>query len=90
MLQRVTLRGTAGALLWGHRTAAQVQAWAIKKRKHGWVLTATVGHADAFQCRQRPLLFSAPRGGGFWVWPLVAPPQIAGGTLVAELGPPEQ
>jgi hypothetical protein len=90
VFKRVTLRGGAGAILWGYRTAAQVNTWAIRKRRREWVLTAAVGRADAFQCRQRPLLFSAPRAGGFWVWPLVGQPKIAGGTLVASLGPPEQ
>jgi hypothetical protein len=54
-----------------------------------WTLTATIARVDAFMARQRPLLFSAPRAGGFWIWP-IEEITIGTTTLTARLGPPEQ
>ena len=91
MFRSLTLRGGPAALLWGHRTAAALSSWRIGKDEGKWVLVATIRQADAFQLRQRPLLFTAPRDKGFWAWPIttleVGPPYT---SLRATLGPPEQ
>jgi hypothetical protein len=92
VFQHLTLHGGAAALLWGHRTAAELSSWHIARTGAGtWTLSATVARADAFQLRQKPLLFTAPRARGFWAWGVnaieIAPPYR---TLRATLGPPEQ
>jgi len=83
------LHGTAASLLWGYRTAVTLRAWSIKKDEGRWTLLATVERVDAFQARQRPLLFAAPRAGGYWCWP-VESLQLGDRRLIATLGPPEQ
>lgn len=98
MFNSITLRGAAGAILWGYRTAAVLQAWTIyHHRPDGdhdarWTLTATFARVNRFELRQRPLLFSAPRPGlPMSCWPLhTASIQIGETRLVATLGPPEQ
>jgi hypothetical protein len=91
---RLTIRGQAGAVLWGHRTAAALGAWTIAKaeRPHAapvWHLVARVTRADAFQCRQRPLRFTAFRPGGAWCFGIESL-ELAGDRVSAVLGPPEQ
>jgi hypothetical protein len=88
----VRLRGGAGAILWGSRTAAVISGWSIAKDDNGrWTLTAAVQRIDAFQCRQKPLLFAAPRDkSGFWCWPVVGDLRVGTNQVVARLGPPEQ
>ena len=95
MFRALTIRGQAAAILWGYRQAATVTAWTVTKaRTQGhppvWTLRATVTRSSAFELRQTPLLFSAPRIKGFWVWPIIGPPRIERETLTATLGPPEQ
>jgi hypothetical protein len=90
MFDKVVLRGGPGALLWGYREAAVLSSWTIAKQKDHWRLSATLTRADTFQCRQKPLLFTAPRHKGMWAWPLVGEAQIEQGRLQARLGPPEQ
>lgn len=89
MLGTLTLRGSTASLLWGYRTAAVLTSWRIYKEKGQWMLSATLERADAFQCRQRPLMFTAPRSGGFWSWGIESV-QVGTSQLVAKLGPPEQ
>jgi hypothetical protein len=91
---RLTVRGAAGAVLWGHRTAAQLGAWMITKQEQPhqapvWHLAARVTQADAFQCRQKPLTFTAFRDKGLWCWG-VESLDLVGDQLHAVLGPPEQ
>jgi hypothetical protein len=93
----VVLRGAgAGAsILWGSNAipAARFAKWTIIKGKTpgAWTLAAAVDpHGiDAFKIRQSRLYFTAPRLGGFWMWPIKS---VAVGTaeIRAELGPPEQ
>ena len=89
MFTNVTLRGAAGALMLGYKDAVVVTSWAIAKVEGAWTLTARVGRADPYLARQRPLLFTAPRPGGFWAWPLIDL-QLGTSQLVAKLGPPER
>lgn len=94
MFQSLTLHGGTASLLWGYRTAAALRSWRIAKHDGKWLLTATIARADAFQLRQRPLLFTAPHEkgrDGWWAWGVesieVGPPYT---SLRATLGPPEQ
>jgi hypothetical protein len=94
VFRNLRLRGTAGSVLWGYRTVASVRHWTIvrKEDKPIWFLSASLERADAFQLRQTPLLFTAPRVGaknGLWCFPLIDV-QVANGQLRAKLGPPEQ
>jgi hypothetical protein len=88
----LTIHGGAGALLWGSRVAVELTAWRIVRIKAEgglWMLTATIGRVDKFQARQAPLLFTAPRAGGYWAWPIEAL-DIGETSLRAHLGPPER
>ena len=78
--------------MWGYRTAATVSTWVVVRQpgKGGaWTLQATLARADAFQCRQRPLYFTAPHHKGIWCWP-IASLTIANKSLTAALRAPEQ
>lgn len=98
LFRKLALRGQAGSILWGHRTAARVATWSILRKDHDgrppytWHLRARVAPpftaGDAFQCRQRPLLFTAQRDRGFWCWGIESI-EIVGLDLRATLGPPE-
>lgn len=91
------MRGTgAGAsILWGSNAIPAVVCtkWSIVKGKAPgeWTLAAAVGPGgiDTFKIRQSRLYFTAPRLGGFWMWPIKA---VTVGTaeIRASLGPPEQ
>lgn len=96
LFQSLRVRGPQASILWGYRTAATLSGWTVSKRrdeKSGkwlWSLSAKLGaQTDRFQLRQRPLLFTAPRRGGFWVWPVLAV-TVGETTISAQLGPPEQ
>jgi hypothetical protein len=93
LFRHLTVRGVRGSIVWGHRTAATLAAWRIHKEVRDdlpplWTLSARVAQADAFQCRQRPLLFTAPRDKGLWCWG-IEELTLAGDALRARLGPPE-
>lgn len=86
------IHGGEATLLWGHQPAVVIKNWRIVRSvrtRQEWRLLATVVRVDAFQARQTPLVFVAPRAGGFWRWPIT---KLALGTtdLWATLGPPEQ
>lgn len=89
MFHHLTLRGTSASLLWGYHTAAALTTWTIAKTAGGWTLKATIRRADAFQLRQTPLLFTAPRKDGWWAWGINSI-DVGPTFLVAKLGPPEQ
>jgi hypothetical protein len=90
MFEKLTIHGEVASLLWGYRTAATLSAWKITKDKeHAWTLTATVQKLDAFQARQRPLLFTAPHEKGRWCW-MVEQIQITDRQVTATLGQPVQ
>jgi len=100
MFNAITLRGKSATLAWGYRTAAALTTWTVSRTldeangTYTWSLAAALGpQCDRFQVRQaqarRELLFSAPRQGGFWVWP-VQTVTVGERRLVATLGPPEQ
>jgi hypothetical protein len=77
------------AILWGYRPAIILKTWSIKREQAVWKLRAEFDQIDPFQARQRPLLFSAPRKKGFWLWPVEE--IVIGNSLVeATLGAPEQ
>jgi hypothetical protein len=100
LFNAITLRGKGATLSWGYRVAAMLPAWTVSRRLDeakgvwAWSLSATLGpQIDRFQVRQaqarRELVLSAPRKGGFWVWPVQAV-TVGEKTLTATLGPPEQ
>jgi hypothetical protein len=92
------LRGSGASILWGSNAipAAVLAKWAITKGKQPadeWTLAAVLGPGgvDAFKIRQSRLYFTAPRLGGFWMWPVRAGTvQIGTAEIRARLGPPEQ
>jgi hypothetical protein len=101
VIRNIALHGTAGSVLWNGRKVGEVTTWAIARphltpeaannpAARPWTLTATLRVVDAFQLRQRPLYFVAPRARGFWCWPVGAVRVDLPRTLVAELGQPEQ
>ena len=76
----------------GSREAVVLTAWRIVRTKESggeWILSATIARVDKFQARQAPLLFTAPKAGGFWLWPVDAI-EIGETSLRAHLGPPER
>ena len=91
MFDRFTVTGGAGAILWGYRVAVELQSWRIARSQADpvWTLTATIARVDKFTARQAPLLFTAPRAGGYWAWP-VHQISIGETNLWAQLGSPEQ
>jgi hypothetical protein len=92
VFDKLTITGGAGSVLWGHRVAVECTGWRIRRVKADggdWILSATITRIDKFQSRQAPLLFTAPRPGGFWYWPIDAI-EIGDTTLLAYLGPPER
>ena len=92
MFTSLRIRGGRASLLWGHRPVAVLKSWSIAKRKGQWELNGALERVDAFQVRQRPLLFTAPREGtrdGFWAWPIIDV-RVGPNQLRATLGQPEQ
>lgn len=91
MFTSLTLHGGAAEILWGYRPAVVLAKWRITrdKKKNAWHLTGTASRVDAFQSRQTPLLFTAPREHGFWAWS-VEQLTVSGSQIKATLGPPEQ
>jgi hypothetical protein len=90
LFRTLTLRGDAAArVTWGYYTAATLRRWTVSKSERGeWTLTAAIDHADPFRLRQAPLMFTAPRPGGFFCWPVRAV-TVGRESLTARLGPPE-
>jgi hypothetical protein len=88
----LTITGGAGAIVFGSRDAVRVSSWRITRTKAeggAWMLSATIAWIDTFQARRAPLLFTAPRPGGFMTWPIEAM-EIGETSLRAHLGPPER
>ena len=85
----VTLRGQEGTMVWLYQTAAVCRSWTAHRTPQGkWTLRAEVTRADPFRLRQAPLLFRAPRTGGYFVWPVIGAALTAEKHLAATLGPP--
>lgn len=84
-----TVRGAAGQILWGYRPAAWLRSWTISKEHGQWRLRGTADRIDAFQLRQKPLIFTAPRGKGQWCWPVTSV-VVNQQQIIGTLGPPEQ
>lgn len=90
MFTSVSLRGAEAEILWGYQKAVELKSWRIWKGKDGqWTLTGAVKRLDAFQSRQRNLVFTAPRDKGRWCW-IVESLNVASNQLIARLGQPEQ
>lgn len=83
------MHGGEAAITWGWHTAAVCNKWSVHKSEAGaWSLVATMTRADPFKLKQRPLLFTAPRKGGRWCWPIRAV-TVGVSEVRATLGPPE-
>ena len=92
MFNSLTIHGGAGSILFGHVVAAELTSWRITRTKADggvWILSATITRIDRFQARRAPLLFTAPRAGGFMAWPIEAI-DIGETSIRAHLGPPER
>jgi hypothetical protein len=90
VIQNLILHGTEATIVWGYRPAVVLRAWRIAKVERGaWILSAQLARADAFQARQKPLLFTAPRMGknGFWAFP-VKTLDVGPNRIRATLEPP--
>lgn len=84
-MNKVSIRGSAGAVMWGYHVAASVGSWELSAHGSERVLTGTVTHADAFRLSQPALTFRVTRQNGTpWVWALTGL-QIADGTLSAHV-----
>lgn len=85
----VTLRGQEAAVIHVYQTAAVIRSWTVSRSAQGaWTLRAEVTRADPFRLRQAPLLFRAPRKGGYFAWPVLAATLESAHALTASLGPP--
>jgi hypothetical protein len=92
VFESLTVHGGAGAVMHGYYEAVVVTSWRITRVKDEggrWILRATIARIDKAQARRAPLLFTAPRPGGFWAWP-VKTLALGETSLRAELGPPER
>jgi hypothetical protein len=83
----LVLHGGAASIVWGYRPAVELRTWRIVKSEGTWILSGTIARVDKFQARQAPLLFTAPRPGGFWAWPIESI-AIGESSVRATLGPP--
>lgn len=90
MFHNLVLRGGEATIVWVYHTAAVCKSWTITQHGRVWNLSATVTRADPFKLRQAPLVFTAPRKGGRWCWPVVSCGFVDPTHLTATLGPPEQ
>jgi hypothetical protein len=65
------IRGVVGQITWSYYTAAAINGYTVTRTKAGqWSLAATVVVANAYNLRQRPLMFVAPHAKGEWRWPI--------------------
>ena len=91
LFRRLALRNDAAAasITWGYYTAAALRTWTLSKSERGeWSLRAGIDRADPFKLRQRPLLFIAPREGGYFCFPIRSI-SVGKDYLTAQLGKPE-
>lgn len=89
MFDSLVLHGGEAHIAWGWHTAAVVRRWRIEKLKgKAWALEASIVRADPFTLKQRPLLFTIPRKGGYLVFPITAV-MVGVAEVRATLGPPE-
>lgn len=88
MFERLTIRGARASMTWGYHTAATMRAWSVTRTKDGWALQAGIDRADRFLLGRKPLIFTAPRRGGFFCFPVKAV-TVGREALTATLGPPE-
>ena len=91
MFDTLTITGAAGTILHGYRDAVVLTAWRITRVKEEgcWILRGTIARVNRVEARAKPLLFTAPRPGGFWAWPIQTM-DLGEASLRATLGPPER
>jgi hypothetical protein len=101
LFKNVKIGGPSATITWGYATPAVLRQWTVRKivddrtKTATWTLEAWIGHhVDRFALgrgvrdRQLPLLFTAPRKGGRWCWPIQTL-QVGDVRVTATLGPPE-
>jgi hypothetical protein len=65
------IRGIVARITYGYGVAARVTNYALERQDDGvWRVRATIITFDAYQLRQRPLIFVAPHKDGEWRWPI--------------------
>ena len=95
MLNRITVRGHRGTLLWGAGDAARLGAWVASRPERGraWTLRASLDWHDSYRVQQLPLMFTAPRTSkpaGQWCFPVIPNSlRITERGITAQLGQPE-
>jgi hypothetical protein len=83
-----TLTGVHGRIDYGYFPAATLEGFTVTRRSPtAFVLRGTCIDANAFNLRQRPLVFVVPTQSGEWRWP-VETVTVANGRLAAQLGAP--
>jgi len=86
----LSVRGVHATITWAYYTAAEINGYTITRDAAGsWRLRATMIKANAYNLRQRPLVFVARHDKGAWYWPireLVTAPD--GLTVTARLTAP--
>jgi hypothetical protein len=90
MFDELVVTGGEATISWAWHTAAVCRSWRIYKSRTRaqWSLVATVTRVDPYKLQQRPLLFNAPRKGGYWCWPVKAV-TVQDKQITAALGPME-
>ena len=90
MFDELVVTGGEATISWAWHTAAVCRSWRIYKSRTRaqWSLVATVTRVDPYKLQQRPLLFNAPRKGGFLCWPVKAV-TVMDKQITAALGPME-
>jgi hypothetical protein len=90
MFDELVVTGGEATISWAWHTAAVCRSWRIYKSRTRaqWSLVATVTRVDPYKLQQRPLLFNAPRKGGYWCWPVKAV-TLTDKQITAALGPME-
>jgi len=87
VFRELSLHGGAAEIVWGYRPAVVLRSWRIAKSDGKWILRGAIVRVDKAQAGHRPLLFTAPRPGGFWAWPIESI-AIGESSVRATLGPP--
>lgn len=66
---QMAVRGVVARVEWGYFTAAKINNYSIRRARNGDLnLVATAVEVNAFNLRQRDLIFVAPHRKGEWRW----------------------
>ena len=76
-------------IAFGYYAAACLKECTVTRTAGAWSLVASVVSVNELWLARQPLTFVVTHQHGSWTWPVVEMPQIAGGSLSVNLGPPE-